>query len=512
MNSLKKLLSLIKQEKTGTVPLVAGHGNNSDPDGATLIDFGHGDRWTIRDAFEGTQIFGATGSGKTSGSGQAIAEAFLKAGFGGLVLTAKPTEFKEWRWFMKRAGRDPDTDLIEFSPTNRTCFNFLEYERNNGSDGLGIVENIVALLYTILEAEDKADGGRESEPIWKKAPRELISNTVELLMLAGKPLTMRNIHKVIASAPQMPGQFDDAEWQESSFLIECCRAAVENTSEDTPAREDYDMVCEYWANKYPSLAPETRSSILIIFSSAANRLMKSPLRELFGADTGQSITPDDTFKGKVVVVNMPVQTFKEVGIMAQVLFKYCWQRATLRRDAENQKPVFLWADESQFFVNSYDAHFQTTARASRAATVYLTQNINNYYERMPPDKGRAATDSLLGNFQTKVIHQNGDAVTNQWAAELIGRDWMTKNDVAIGTSSGRNAAWEGVKRPDAGTQFNLTRQRIIEYQVQPVKFTQLKKGGLANSLEVEAIVFQGGRMWSHGKNFAKITFRQKPKN
>ena len=44
--------------------------------------------WTLKDAFEGTQIFGSTGSGKLSGSGKAIALAFLESYLGGLVLTA----------------------------------------------------------------------------------------------------------------------------------------------------------------------------------------------------------------------------------------------------------------------------------------------------------------------------------------------------------------------------------------------------------------------------------------
>ena len=41
------------------------------------------DAWRIKDACEGVVIFGATGSGKTSGSGQTLACAYLRAGFGG---------------------------------------------------------------------------------------------------------------------------------------------------------------------------------------------------------------------------------------------------------------------------------------------------------------------------------------------------------------------------------------------------------------------------------------------
>ena len=57
------------------------------PEQRGLVDFG-GDLWRVKDACEGTVIFGGTGSGKTSGSGRALATAFLAAGFGGLVLCA----------------------------------------------------------------------------------------------------------------------------------------------------------------------------------------------------------------------------------------------------------------------------------------------------------------------------------------------------------------------------------------------------------------------------------------
>jgi len=57
-----------------------------------LFRFTKHDWLSLRDAFEGIHIFGGLGSGKTSGSGQTIAHSFLRSGFGGLVLTAKPGE------------------------------------------------------------------------------------------------------------------------------------------------------------------------------------------------------------------------------------------------------------------------------------------------------------------------------------------------------------------------------------------------------------------------------------
>ena len=70
----------------------------------SLLTLPGGDHWCIRDACEGTQVFGMTGSGKTSGSGKAISHAFLSAGFGGIVLTAKTDERALWEQWA-RGGR-----------------------------------------------------------------------------------------------------------------------------------------------------------------------------------------------------------------------------------------------------------------------------------------------------------------------------------------------------------------------------------------------------------------------
>jgi len=69
--------------------------------------------WTIRNAVEGVQIFGGIGSGKTSGSGRFLALKYLKNGFGGLVLTAKPDEKKLWVEYATLTNRLNDLIIVE---------------------------------------------------------------------------------------------------------------------------------------------------------------------------------------------------------------------------------------------------------------------------------------------------------------------------------------------------------------------------------------------------------------
>src|SRR5262249_7454836 len=131
---------------------------------------------------------------------------------------------------------------------------------------------------------------------------------------------------------------------------------------------------------------------------------------------------EDTFAGKLILLNLPVKEFGEVGRFAQILFKTVWQRAVERRGSHGV-PVFLWADEAQFFVTRYDMLFQQTARSSRAATVYLTQSVVNF--RAAQDANHDATaisESLLGNLQTKVFHANACPTTNEYAERLFGQE------------------------------------------------------------------------------------------
>ncbi|MEO5913319.1 MAG: TraM recognition domain-containing protein [Luteolibacter sp.] len=188
-----------------------------------------------------------------------------------------------------------------------------------------------------------------------------------------------------------------------------------------------------------------------------------------------------------------MKQYHEIGIFAQVLFKYIWQRSVERRippklgrerSQEEIRPVFLWADESQFFINQYDALFQSTARSSRACTVYLTQNLPGYEAAFMSAGGRPAAEAFLGNLQTKIFHANGDPQTNNWAAESIGRTKQIQ--IQGGLSQGES---------NRSSSQNSGASLAVEYLVQPQEFTELKMGGIENDGVVDGIIFQGGRRW-----------------
>src|SRR5262245_5129212 len=70
------------------------------------------DIFTIRHAAEGIQVFGSSGSGKSTGSGKHLALALLQSGASGLVLTVKGDEPHVWKEYCAQTGRL--NDLVVF--------------------------------------------------------------------------------------------------------------------------------------------------------------------------------------------------------------------------------------------------------------------------------------------------------------------------------------------------------------------------------------------------------------
>src|SRR5580704_16066316 len=87
---------------------------------SVLIDWKDAQGFTVADAQAGVAVFGATGSGKTTGPGQLLARAYLHEGMGGLVLCAKAEERAQWEAWAKAAGRSDDLVIVDTSGKARS--------------------------------------------------------------------------------------------------------------------------------------------------------------------------------------------------------------------------------------------------------------------------------------------------------------------------------------------------------------------------------------------------------
>jgi len=461
-----------------------------------LVMLSEDDPWTIRDSFEGVQVFGGTGSGKTS-SAKIFAMAFLETGYGGLVLTVKPEETQQWQEWAKEAGREDD--VITINPSCPYFFDFLEYEasRQDGSD----TQTTVSLLMLIVEI---ANGGsvKGREPYFELALRQMQTNAIDLLKCAGEKVTIENMYRLVVTAPTSISKMGSTEFREKSYCFNCLNKASDNYDKTTEKGilhfEDFDIAFLYWTNEFPNLSEKTRSIIVSMFTTTADAFIRGNLKKLFITDNNkQPAPPDLARKGAIIILDLPVKKRDNVGRIGQAVYKLMFQKAMERTPyTDKSRPVFIWSDENQFFINSYDLEFQQTARSAGVATFYLTQNIPNYHVNLG-DKGEVKANSLLGNLSTKIFLAQPDTATNEWAAKLIGESWQMQ--------SSSSTSFDPDKEASMSANISEHKRHIIE----PIEFTQLLRGGTKNNYIVSAIIHQIGRTWSTGDNFLLTYFRQK---
>lgn len=452
---------------------------------------------TVGNFLQGTQVFGATGSGKTTGSGRYMALAFLEQNWGGLVLTAKRQDAEQWTEWANLCGRAKD--IIELKPGGEACFNFLQYEVSKAPENSSPTYDVVNLFINAMGGD--SEGGEDGK-YWQDALRQLLHNAIDLALVAGVEVTTERLANIVRTAPRSDTEADSPTWQHDSDCWKLLDLADQRTLPERQ-RRDFDECAAYWMHEFPSLADKTRSSIVSTFTSKATALLRNPLRELFASSPGLlQVTPELTLQGKIILVNLPIKIFGETGRFAQRIVKIVWQRAMERRKVvPGSPPAFLWSDESQYFVTPEDSLFQQTARSSLVATVYLTQNLPNYLASIGGRDSRAHVESLLGNLQTKIFHANGDPKTNEWAASLIGSDFLSRPTRSM-TSGGDHA------QDKDSSKFSIGETELMAHVVKPREFTTLKKAGGLDGV-TEAIVFQGGRRWSDtGENYIRAAFSQ----
>lgn len=471
---------------------------SADPLDTELLRFARGDPFTVRHAVEGVQIFGETGSGKTSGSGAALAKAYLQAGFGGLVLTAKPGEAGRWREWAEDCGREEA--LLVMDASGAECFNLLEYEAHR--PGGGYTANLVELLSEVTRAirGQAQHQASQNEAYWQGALESLLRNAIDLARLSGAPLSLLLLDRIIRTAATSQAELESPGWREGSVCWELMQRCARRSL--GPAEQaDFDEAFFYWTHLFPvMLSDKQRGSIVSMFTGIAEELLRHPFRELFSGAT--SFVPEQTHDGLIVLLDFPVQLYGRVGRIAQMLVKRVWQEALLRREpTAESRPAFLYADEAQHFVSEYDARFAATAREHRGAMVYLTQNLPGYEQALGGAE-RGALHTMLANLNTKIFHANTDAKTVEWASALFGKQPVTSANLSTSHTRQEDGSTGELETLSVSTQWQeLVRPEAFQYG--------LRKGGQGHGFRVDAYILQSGRIWaSTGTPALKATFIQ----
>jgi hypothetical protein len=484
--------------------------------------------------------FGGIGSGKSSGLGRMCAGAYLRAGFGGLVTIVKPGDIDVWRRYCAEHGRAASLVLFD----ENECFNFLDYELSRqGMNGIGTV---VECLMRILEAAKRASptaSQRGGEPFWEDATRQMFRRTVPPIYAAQGKANISDIIDFINSAPTSIEEMASKDWQRTAFMKKVIDAAATQPRVpiDAQALED---TFRYWTSEFPRIPDKTRGNIVISATTVLDRFRHGRLQRAFCGKT--TIVPEMSFHGAVTLLAMPTATYNEDGVIAQVLFKYMWQRAVLTRNSLEQKhrerPLFLFCDEAQETVSN-DGEFLGLCRDSKCCVLFMTQSLPAYFSKIGGDNPRDAAMNLVGKFMTHVYFSNACAETNEYAARTIGKVIKRRANYSAGenrstsygmnygegdnrgsstvwgqgifgsttTNNGRSDNWGENRGRSSGTSVNRGYSESMEYAIEPGDFARcFKTGGAANNYEVTGLWFRAGEIFrASGTNVLPVRFSQR---
>ena len=484
-----------------------------------LLMFSEHDVWTLRDAAEGVFVTGGIGSGKSSGSGSMLAKSYLRSGFGGVVCCANIDEVDRWRRYCAETGRERSLIVVDKSLAHH--FNFLEYQMTVGR---GSTFEAVAVLLEILKAAAADGGGEAKEDFWNKSMRELLSRSLAPLWAAYGRVTLADLMRFIRERPLKVEQLDDeGDFVKTSFWAKTMELAIDGDLHPMD-EEDYDQVWGYWTSKSEMMAEDQRTAgnIVKTLTAQLEPFLTGDLRKLFC--THSTFVPELTFEGAVIVLDLSAHDWGQEGIFAQHIVKVMWQKAIQRRPkTPDARPCFLFADECQYFLVPSDQPFASTARACRALTVYLTQNLPGIYAKIGGARAQDVTDALLGNLATKIFHAQPDYRTAEWAANMIGKaltwrenvgentGYQTGTNSSSGSSSGAGPATHShTYGTSEGSSFGSSHgaSQVVDYRLQPSHFTTLTKGGGPERAS-GAVIFQAGRVFAYtGSTWTPALFPQ----
>jgi hypothetical protein len=245
--------------------------------------------WRIRDALEGTAILGDTGSGKTSGSGKTIAKALLNAGFGGLVLCKKTDESETWIRLAVECGRQEQ--LLVVNPRQAWRFNFLDYNFLRRGEGAGFVENAVQLFMNVIEnRRDMANQSDRQQRFFIDNTRRLLRYSMEALLLAGEPVTMDGLRRLVNSTPYPHPQTGQQVWPEDSFLALILAKGIyrhqRQLNGNVAADSTPQDIREYFEQDFARPGSNRQSAgILSTFLGMAEPYLSGPVKDVFCTTT-----------------------------------------------------------------------------------------------------------------------------------------------------------------------------------------------------------------------------------
>lgn len=331
-------------------------------------------------------VFGATGTGKTSGVLRPVAQTYLESGYGGaLILDGKgqlAAEFSNYKDYL----------LVEPGMCQLGLMEGLE------------PEDVVQAISSINSGP--ADGDNQF----------FVSSGRQMLLAAA--VILREVNKV--SPATYPWTFQLLnEFLDTMVNPERAREYIDYLKDRPQNQGLLSDAIQYYKTKVPQMDERTRGNILSTCAAWLAPLMSHP-KTLPWTAVEKGVDVTCCLRGGIVGVNVPANEYGDAGAIITALVKTRIFTAVRRRKADWQrngvdKPMLMLVDEAQAVIGKAELDIFPVARSLGLMGVYATQSVDEFYGRF----GEHQALALLNNFRSFVTFSSS-ASTIEWVMNRTG--------------------------------------------------------------------------------------------
>jgi hypothetical protein len=484
----------------------------------------------------GIAIFGAVGSGKTSGCMYPYAEQLLgwaahdpDRKMAGLVLEVKGDFCRSLQRILAHNGRADD--YIELGLDGTYCYNPIDGDSEP-----------YAIAYSIATAINQLFG-RSKEPFWQQAYTHLVTNIVTASRLADGYTTLAEIYRYCISPDLLHDVIERARQRHVSRRIAVSRASFaehqdllaglttwhlgsddpsalyaddlvrhlkersiphqlldQPTASGSDACDQFAAVERWYRDEWLRLESRLRASIvegIAVFlgrfdDSPAVKRTFCPPAHAYTAPGSYPLTPlppisDLIDSGKVLALNFPTSLNPGLSRVLGVLLKQNFQRAMLARipqleagTSRSRRNVVLLIDEYQHFASaggmdpSGDERFFALSRQARLIAIVATQSVSSLRSALADD---TTWRTLLQCFRTRMFLALSDDFSTQLAAEICGRSYQTRPEYTI-SEAGQDTTVSLLTGRAGAPKATITTTKHyslrLDYTFQPATFAGLR--------------------------------------
>ncbi len=442
-------------------------------------------------------LIGGSGSGKTSALKIIMAE-ILDRGVGCVWGCVKSDEAENAISVINSTSMR--NRLLHLVP-GKFCFNFLSYEL--GRKG-GTADSAARLLKR-LNDQMMRTSGKQSESFWENLFYQFLHFSIVICHFAFREqVTIEHVFKLINSTPSSLERAKSDEFRNS----DCFRFLRQAESSITTESEQrlYQMAVDFILNGQLELGSKARSAAVSQCNALLAPFLLSPMYETVCGES--TFTPDMPLSGYCAVLDAPVLTYQQAGVLFQSLISMMVIEEALRT-SNPERITAIVRDECQMLISDpeFEAIALSVARSHGLAFIAATQNIPLLHSAMGGDAvGEQQMLALLANHNTQLVLANRCSVTNNHFSQAFGTHREQFISVNESEPEEANDLYDLMFGND-NYRFSANEQLVP--RITPDDFLSLRRGGKPHGYLVDALLTQGGRTFEDGCPFKQVTFSQR---